>query len=174
MHKTRIRALLCLLLAVIFLGTPLTAFAASGQTKNDAQNMMQPLNDFRTSRNTWYWDETNTKKIHPNCKAIKYDKDLERIAEMRAKELSKRFSHTRPNGSKFYTLKRNGTQSNAENIQTGQSTYKQAFRAFQESDQPYSGQQSRRNMLNKEFTLIGIGHYVDAEGNDFWAQEFSY
>ncbi|MBQ8925253.1 MAG: CAP domain-containing protein [Clostridia bacterium] len=101
---------------------------------------------------------------------LMYNADLEKAAKVRAKEIVKLFSHTRPNGQRCFTAY---PQMSAlgENIACGQSSVTEVMIAFAEADKPYSGQGHRRNMLNPNFNAVGcacykVGNYC------YWVQCF--
>lgn len=90
-------------------------------------------------------------------------------AQTRAKEIEQSFSHTRPNGSSFSTaLTAAGVnyRSSGENIAYGQRSPEQVMQTWMNS----SGH--RANILNSNFTSIGVGHYKNAAGVDYWTQLF--
>lgn len=90
-------------------------------------------------------------------------------AETRARELEASFSHTRPNGSDFSTaLTAAGVQYSGvgENIAYGQTTPEQVMQGWMNS----AGH--RANILNASYTAIGVGHYRNAAGVDYWTQLF--
>lgn len=90
-------------------------------------------------------------------------------AQVRAKEIEKSFSHTRPDGSSFSTaLKEQGVsyRRSGENIAWGQKTPKQVMEGWMNSPG------HRANILNPNFTAIGIGHYKSASGKNYWTQLF--
>ena len=90
-------------------------------------------------------------------------------AQVRAQEIVTNFSHTRPNGSSFTTaLNEAGVsyRSAGENIAYGQTSAAQVMNSWMNS----SGH--RANILSKNYTKIGIGHYEDASGTDYWVQIF--
>lgn len=150
-----------------------------GQT--EARSMLQMINSFRANRGTntsdgsqnWYWNNDNTSVSQCNGSQLVYDYALEQIAMQRAMEVAITFKHNRPDGTSNFTCTYNGTRSYGENIAAGQGTALAAFTAWREDAEYYSGQGHRRNMLNSEFTAVGIGH-VFYQGYHYWVQEFSY
>lgn len=93
----------------------------------------------------------------------------EKAAVVRSQEIKSNFSHTRPNGSGFSTaLTEAGVKfrSSGENIAYGQNTPQEVMQGWMNS----AGH--RANILNQDFTSIGIGHYEDANGIDYWTQLF--
>ena len=93
----------------------------------------------------------------------------------RAAEISVEFSHTRPNGKNCFSLYPDGYSWKGENIAMGSGnslgTPEQALEAWKETNEPYSGQGHRRNMLNEGFTSIGIACF-EVDGVKYWVQEF--
>lgn len=154
--------------------TTITLEVKYGQT--EARKMLDMINNFRTGSNAWEWNSSNTEKIYKkNLQKLEYDYGLEEIAMLRAAEIAVSFSHTRPDGSDCFTAKsKSGHTSYGENIAYGYnalSTASSVFVAWQETDENYSGQGHRRNMLDEGFTQVGIGHaYVN--GYHYWVQEF--
>lgn len=142
-----------------------------GQT--EARSMLKMLNEFRQSPDAWEWNEDNTTKItHTDLKVLTYDYTLEKIAMKRALEIALVFSHTRPNGERCFTAYEPYSYSaKAENIAAGYSSASAVFAGWQESDEDYSGQGHRRNMLTEKCSAIGIGH-VYYNGRHYWVQEF--
>ena len=90
-------------------------------------------------------------------------------ANVRAREIEGAFSHTRPNGSSFSTaLKEQGASYRAagENIAYGQRSAEQVMEGWMNS----SGH--RANILNAQYTAIGVGVYRSASGTLHWVQLF--
>ena len=142
-----------------------------GQT--EARTMLDMVNSFRTGSEAWYWNESNSEKIYKNnLSKLEYDYNLEAIAMQRAAEIAVSFSHTRPDGTSCFTaFSGSGNTYYGENIAAGYTSASSAFVAWREDNEKYSGQGHRRNMLNANFTQIGIGHaYVN--GRHYWVQEF--
>ncbi|MCB6994382.1 CAP domain-containing protein [bacterium 210820-DFI.6.37] len=144
-----------------------------GQT--EARSMLSMINEFRTGEDAWEWNEDNaTKTTHTDLKALSYDYDLEKVAMQRAAEIAISFSHTRPNGGTCYTAYSDlgvSCTAAAENIAAGYGTAAAVFAGWQETDEAYSDQGHRRNMLSSDVTAIGIGHVV-YNGVHYWVQEF--
>ena len=90
-------------------------------------------------------------------------------AQTRAREIEKSFSHPRPDGSSFNTaLTEAGVsfRGAGENIAYGQTTPQQVMEGWMNS----SGH--RANILNANYTSIGVGHYKNGAGVDYWTQLF--
>lgn len=96
---------------------------------------------------------------------------LTKAANVRSKEIVTSFSHTRPNGSSFSTaITQQGMnyRGAGENIAYGQFTPEQVMDGWMNS----SGH--RANILNKNYTTIGVGYYKSASGVGYWTQLFVY
>lgn len=135
------------------------------------------LNSFRSESNVWYWNEDNQSKTVYNSgngktlSALKRDSALEETAKIRAKELVDQFSHTRPNGSVCFTAYPQGMMAMGENIAYGFSSAQSVTEAWKETNENYSGQGHRRNMLSEDFNAVGIAGYIH-NGTIYWVQAF--
>ena len=112
----------------------------------------------------------NIERAKAGLPALTMSEDLNRAAQIRAKEIVQSFSHTRPNGSSFSSvLKENGIsyRGAGENIAWGQRTPEAVVNAWMNS----AGH--RANILNKNYTTIGVGYYLDGT-TPYWAQLFTY
>ena len=111
----------------------------------------------------------NEERAKAGLAALTVDSGAAEAAQTRAGEIVSTFSHTRPDGSDFSTaLKEAGVSFTGagENIAYGQSTPEQVMESWMNS----SGH--RANILNKNFTSIGVGHYENASGVNYWTQLF--
>ena len=114
----------------------------------------------------------NKERKKAGLKPLKLDTKLCQAANGRAKEIKKKFSHTRPNGKKcFSILKEYGLSPRAmgENIAAGQTSAKQVVKAWMNS------KGHRENILSKDFKKMGIGKFkkADSKYKVYWAQLFS-
>lgn len=170
---------LSLVLVISSLSISTTMFAADTQVitvtyhQTDARTMLGMINSLRTGSNAWYWSEDNSKKINVNVSELKYDYDLEKIAMLRAVEIAKSYSHTRPNGEMYHSAYPQGSfTSCGENIAMGTNMKAEdAFKAWREDNEKYSGQSHRRNMLSNKFTAFAVA-CVYYNGYYYWVQEF--
>ena len=149
-----------------------------GQTA--AREMLEYINEFRTGGEAWYWNSTTTEKIETGVlPALEYSYTLEQAAMQRAAEIALSFDHTRPDGTSCYTAWNDVGTSDVdpygytygENIAGGYSTAYNTYLQWREDDDDYWGQGHRRNMLNKNYKYIGIGHVV-VNGTHLWVQQF--
>ena len=193
MRKTKTHNVLRRLLAFVLivsllpLGYAGNVMAATTGTRNvsiqvtygqtDARNVYGMINSMRRNlSDAWYWDANNyTKTYCNNLQPLTYDYALEQVAMKRAAEIALSYSHTRPNGTNYYTAySENGVYAGvyAENIGVNYSSASALHNAMREDNANYSGQEQRRNMLNSQFTAVGIGH-VYYNGYHYWVEEFA-
>ena len=112
----------------------------------------------------------NAERAKVGLPALVSDAKLQEAALARAKETVTLFSHTRPNGTSCFTiLKEFGIsyRSAGENIAYGQRSPEEVVNAWMNSEG------HRANILNKNFTTIGIGYYQTANGTKYWSQLFT-
>ena len=113
----------------------------------------------------------NQERTKAGLNAVTLDQNIASAALVRAKEIETSFSHTRPNGSKFSTaLTEQGVtfKGAGENIAWGQKSPEAVMQAWMNSEG------HRANILNKNFTKIGVGYYQNARGTNYWTQLFTY
>ncbi|MBO4387375.1 MAG: hypothetical protein J5817_10245 [Treponema sp.] len=145
-----------------------------GYGEDEVTNCFNAINTFRTS-NTWYWNENNTSQVPVTGRsAFVLNQDLCQVAEIRAKELLKRFSHTRPNGKGCFTAFQDAGVSlsaKGECIAAGYSTGVSVKEGWQEENKNYAGQGHRRILLASNATKVGIAYvyYPDSDYHYYWA-----
>lgn len=112
---------------------------------------------------------TNIERAKAGRSALIYNASLQRGAMMRAKEISIKFSHERPNGESFTTILNEcgAGHISGENIAAGQKSPELAVKAWMNS------QGHKLTMLNKENLYIGVGFYQDNDGRYYWVQNFA-
>lgn len=160
--------------AVLTLSLAVSAVAA-GQagTYRKVDDAYSELNRFRTGNEAWYWSSDNRTKVNQvgKLQPLKRDADLERTAQIRARELATTFSHTRPDGTSCFTAYPD-CRAVGENVAAGQDTAQDVTEDWKETSDPYSGQGHRRNMLSSKYNAVGIACYVDPDGTPYWVQAF--
>lgn len=111
----------------------------------------------------------NEERAKVGAGALTLDKEIETAALVRAKEIETSFSHTRPDGRSFSTALTDAGitfRSSGENIAWGQRSPEEVVNAWMNSDG------HRANILNTNFTKIGVGHYQNSAGRNYWTQLF--
>ena len=113
--------------------------------------------------------QVNAARARNGLPALKSDAAMNRAASQRAAELAKKFSHTRPNGSRGLTiLSEMGVsyRTAGENIAAGQTSAQMVMSAWMGS----SGH--RATILSSRFGRIGVGQVV-VNGRNYWVQLFA-
>jgi len=110
----------------------------------------------------------NAERAKAGLAALQEDWELSRVANYKSQDMhdKKYFDHTSPTyGTPFTMMKNFGIsyQSAGENIAMGQRSAQEVVTAWMNSDG------HRANILNKNYTHIGIGYVAD--GN-YWTQMF--
>ena len=114
---------------------------------------------------------TNIERVKAGRSPLQYHAGLQRAAMVRAEEITRKFSHTRPNGTDSSTaLYENGVACDGgENIAAGQKTPEAVVRAWMNS----SGHKA--TMMQQSITHIGVGVCKSPiTGQWLWVQDFSY
>ena len=113
----------------------------------------------------------NEERAKAGLSPVTESSDVSAAAAVRAQEITGSFSHTRPNGSNYSTaLDQSGVKymGSGENIAYGQRTPQEVMNGWMNS------QGHRANILNKNYTTIGVGYYQNANGVGYWVQLFTY
>lgn len=109
----------------------------------------------------------NEERKNNNLPALNMDNTLMKNAYTRATELETNFGHQRPNGEPGYQFALNlGYSTVGENIAAGQETPEAVVKSWMNS----AGH--RANILNPDYTHIGVGCYIASDGWIYWAQLF--
>lgn len=112
------------------------------------------------------FDMVNTRRQEAGLSPLTWNSGLEQAAAVRAIEASQLFSHTRPDGSDWWTV--NSDLMYGENLAKGYSTADSAVQAWMDSPT------HKANILDGEFKSIAITIHINNNGQWFWAQEFGY
>ncbi len=115
-------------------------------------------------------DYVNNARHHAGLPALEQDEGLYEAAAIRARELSRVYSHTRPDGrNPGSVIKDNGIpfRKAGENIAYGEGIDTQAFFTNWMNSPGH-----RRNIMSPDFEFTGIGRYQDRNGRVYWVQLF--
>lgn len=115
-------------------------------------------------------DLVNIERTKAGLSPLTINKTVESAALVRAREIETSFSHTRPDGTSFTSvLKEHGVSymRAGENIAWGQKTPEIVVNGWMNSPS------HRANILNASFNTIGVGHYQNAKGVNYWTQLFT-
>lgn len=113
----------------------------------------------------------NEERAKNGLSALKINTKLSDVARVKAADMRDKnyFSHTSPTyGSPFDMMKQFGItyRSAGENIAKGQKSPESVMNGWMNS------QGHRENILNANYTEIGVGYVTDAKGNTYWVQMF--
>ncbi|WIF96142.1 SafA/ExsA family spore coat assembly protein [Caminicella sporogenes] len=114
---------------------------------------------------------TNLERQKYGLSPLKHNWELSRVARYKSEDMKNKgyFSHISPTyGSPFEMMKAFNINYRAagENIAKGQRSAQEVVNAWMHS----SGH--RANILNKNFTEIGVGYAIDSKGVRYWTQMF--
>lgn len=130
---------------------------ADGQASEQAQAVLKIVNEERAKQ---------------GLKALVLDKQLNNVAQLKAEDMKKNnyFDHNSPTlGSPFDLMRSQGVsyRTAGENIAAGQKTPEQVMESWMNS----SGH--RANILNKNYTQLGVGFCAGGSYDTYWVQEFT-
>ena len=96
--------------------------------------------------------------------------ELNAAAQKRAEEIVVRWAHDRPDGRSWGTVLAEYNvefRKGGENLAQGQRSAQDAVTAWMNSTTGH-----RENILNSEYTQMGVGYVVDKNGRMYWVQLF--
>ena len=107
----------------------------------------------------------NKERAKRGIAPLRLSDDLINAANIRAEEISRLFSHTRPNGEPCHSMFHNGQYTIGENIAAGNSTPEETVEQWMNSPG------HRENIFYKE---LGVGYYYksNSEYKYYWVQLF--
>lgn len=109
--------------------------------------------------------QVNQARAEIGLPELAWSDELAAAAEVRAQEIHQSFSHTRPDGSPWWTV--NSEIIYGENIARGYQSADSVVTAWMESSD------HKDNILYSGFQTIGVAVY-NVDGKWYWAQEFGY
>ncbi|MBQ7614180.1 MAG: CAP domain-containing protein [Butyrivibrio sp.] len=108
----------------------------------------------------------NQQRVAQGLSELKWSVALTNAAQVRANEIVSTFSHTRPDGSAFWTVD--------SNVQYGENLAK----LYQSADSVYTAWMNSpthaANIMDSDFKTVGIAICQTGTGDWYWAQEFGY
>ena len=113
----------------------------------------------------------NEERAKKHLKPLKLAEDLCQWADIRAKECSELFSHTRPNGEDgLDIISSSKYRIRGENLSLGSTTPEQVMYQWMHSPS------HRDNILFPDYTELGVGYYYDEDfmhqSRHYWVQLF--
>lgn len=112
---------------------------------------------------------TNQERVNAGLAILTYNNILENGAMIRAEEIIQSFSHTRPDGSRFFTVFNDSYPFHlmGENLAAGFNSASAVVSGWMNSEG------HRANILNEGYTQIGVGITKDKDGRIYWVQIFA-
>ena len=108
----------------------------------------------------------NQQRVASGLAAFAWSDALTSAAQVRAQEIVGTFSHTRPNGTDFWTV--DSSCMYGENL----------AKLYQSADSVYTAWMNSpthaANIMDAGYKTIGIAIYQTDDGSWYWAQEFGY
>ena len=108
----------------------------------------------------------NQQRAAQGLPALVWSTALTNAAQVRANEITRSFSHTRPDGSAFWTVD--------SNVQYGENLAK----LYQSADSVYAAWMNSpthaANIMDAGYKTVGIAICQTGDGSWYWAQEFGY
>ncbi len=108
----------------------------------------------------------NAQRTAAGLPALVRNQGLEDAAKVRAQEITTYFSHTRPDGTSWWTV--NSTLQYGENLAKLYQSSSSVVNAWMNSPT------HRANIMDSSFISIGMAIYQTSDGSWYWAQEFGY
>ena len=108
----------------------------------------------------------NQQRVARGLSELAWSQALTNAAQVRANEITTSFSHTRPNGSEFWTVD--------SSCQYGENLAK----LYQSADAVYTAWMNSpthaANIMDGGYKTVGIAICQTGDGSWYWAQEFGY
>jgi len=108
----------------------------------------------------------NEERTKAGIVPLEMERSLMQSCDIRAEDLTIKFSHDRPNGEPWHTVIEIESKASGENIAYGQRDAKSVMATWMNS----AGH--RANILNPNFTHIGVG-YIYKNNTAYWVQLFT-
>ena len=140
------------------------------QQKPESTPEQKPSTDF-SSYQQQVLDLVNAERTKRGISALTLDSNLSSVATKKSQDMVNKnyFDHTSPTyGSPFDMMKQFGIsyRTAGENIAKGQKTPQEVVTAWMNSEG------HRKNILNPNFTNLGVGIAKDSKGTTYWTQMF--
>ena len=158
-------------MAMLFAVSGTVAGASGFTTENCGYGTSgRPVLLASAQNNGWYMNslaaqvvnEVNADRAKYGLAPLTVSAELNRAAAVRAQEIVKRFSHTRPDGTSWSTVSKDAF---GENIAKGHNSPDRVMAAWMSSDG------HRRNILRESFGSIGVCA-LQVDGVLYWVQLF--
>lgn len=109
-------------------------------------------------------DLINRERFKAGLKPLSYRMDIQKASDLRAKEASVCWSHSRPDGTPYYSA---DDRIYGENLAKGYKTPQEIVMAWMKS------KSHRANILNPDYKGACIGECIAGNGKKFTSSEFT-
>ena len=107
----------------------------------------------------------NNERTKAGVAPLEMDLSLMQSCKIRAEEITIQFSHERPNGVSCFSVIAFESKASGENIARGQADASSVMASWMNSEG------HRKNILNPNFTHIGVGYTLN-NNTTYWVQLF--
>lgn len=173
MKKSRLIKLAAFLFAfIVLMSLSVPAVFAADETSAAISTETTALTDEQTAIEQYKAEVlrlVNIEREKVGVAGVKQLDSLVPMADVRAKESASSFSHTRPNGTRCFTVFADNSikySAAGENLAYGFRTPADVVTAWMNSEG------HRKNILDTNFKYIGIGYFVNERGTVYCSQLF--
>ena len=145
-----------------------TKKASVSKTESSQPSVTTKSNEFKTDYESEVIRLVNDERAKQGLKKLIFDDGASKAAHIRAKEIVKSFSHTRPDGTSCFTAAKEAGvtyRTAGENIAYGYKTPAQVVTGWMKSEG------HRKNILSSSFSKIGVACFENS-GTLYWSQFF--
>ena len=152
---------------IVLLGSHIETANAGGMTSE--QNVVLMAENENTQNYAQrVLDLVNIERRKAGVKPLALSDELMGAAAVRSQEITKVFSHTRPDGTAFSSIVSRHGRRIGENIAAGYQTPEEVVDGWMHSDG------HRKNILHADFTELGVGYAYEenSQYKHYWVQIF--
>lgn len=145
-----------------------------GMVIHESRTPLDSAPDTSTEQNPYLQqivDLVNAERAKAGVAPLVMVTELNQAAGIRAEEIYTKFAHERPDGTRYRTVLDQLAVSYSgcgENVAYGFRTPEAVMEGWMNSEG------HKANILNENYTSIGIGYYKGANGYNYWSQMFTY
>ena len=112
------------------------------------------------------FNQINSLRTAAGLSALSWSNDLAEAAYVRSQEIFGTFSHTRPDGSAWYTVN--------SNVMYGENLAKNFADATSVTNAWMNSSVHKAVIMTAGYKTLGVAIYKGSDGNLYWAQEYGY
>ena len=134
------------------------AIAMAGSLSESDRALIQAAQD--------EFNQINSLRTAAGLSALSWSNDLAEAAYVRSQEIVGTFSHTRPDGSAWYTVN--------SNVMYGENLAKNFADATSVTNAWMNSSVHKAVIMTAGYKTLGVAIYKGSDGNLYWAQEYGY